>query len=155
MPDKFIYLVYHFFLPLGLSSHLLATHRQSIEDFILSPDGSGNYFQKPVGWELHIDGAFPSLASVNDDNYGNNNYDNNGNNSNNNNGINNNNNDNNNNNNNSSNDNNNNDNDDNTYFIVTNSVIIYIITNLNDFWKLFIILFYQKFDFEFAFIPIV
>ena len=39
-----------FSISTGLSSHLLAVHRQSIEAFILNPDGTGNYIPKPEGW---------------------------------------------------------------------------------------------------------
>lgn len=39
---------------LGLSSHLLAHHRQSIESFILDPAGNGNYVPKPEGWTAPI-----------------------------------------------------------------------------------------------------
>ena len=38
----------------GLSSHLLANHRQSIESFILDPDGNGNYIPKPEGWTAPV-----------------------------------------------------------------------------------------------------
>lgn len=51
---------------IGLSSHLLAHHRQSINDFILNPDGSGTYIRKPEGWAPYIEQSEQHSASVPD-----------------------------------------------------------------------------------------
>jgi hypothetical protein len=49
-----------------LSSHLLAHHRQSINDFILSQDGSGTYIRKPEGWPPYVEQSEQHSASVPD-----------------------------------------------------------------------------------------
>lgn len=43
---------------------MLAHHRQSINDFILNPDGSGTYIRKPEGWAPCIEQSEQLSASV-------------------------------------------------------------------------------------------
>ena len=53
-------------MSIGLSSHLLAHHRQSINDFILNPDGTGTYIRKPEGWAPFVVQSEQLSASVPD-----------------------------------------------------------------------------------------